>query len=632
METNFRVYNTKKEITMKKIIIFVLFATIVFNANSQQMQCTWVNQIGGPGWDVVTGMTQLKDSQLVITGSFYDKISFSTDTLLSNGSRDIFIARYQKDGTLVKAVSFGGAGYDYVKRVEPSGKDGFVMPIQFNQDIEIGGQKFESRYSNNLMLAWFDNKLDIAAHSLISSNGKFDITGLKTTPNGNFCFSGWFTDTLVAGNKEYVSRNAEDIFVGSISPQGKLKWLKHYEGDGADLSSSFIPGNDSIYYLAGLSAKGLSEGKKTPVPIPDGMSSLFISQISHSGKEKDIDFPLYGYDLVPVEILKDSLSVWILANFKHSAFLHKNEIASAGQSDVLLLKYNPEDHSVHYCRLGGKGNEKATGLVKSGDHIVVTGQFTDSLIFAGQRVVAVKQGSDIFIASVSLDCQPEDIISLAGEGLEFPCAMFADGTGIYIAGEFTGKMKVGAYELESNGEEDLFLARIENCRLRKPVEVIVKTFDDGLASQSWDLDAGAGYLDYNWNDSASVSRYFTALQAGTYKVTVTDTMGCVCSGEINISKTKSAKISPDMEEECEFKLFPTITSGIVYWQPASVWGAAKASVRIFDPVGRSIGSHVINELDKTVYQIDFSGKPEGVYLVEIAGDGFREKAKVIIKK
>ncbi|MBN2763505.1 MAG: hypothetical protein JXR41_10470, partial [Bacteroidales bacterium] len=99
---------------MKKAMIFFMFAIYVMGANSQQMQFDWIARAGGPGWDIVTDMAEMPGGNMAVSGAFYDSIFFSSDTLVSRGSRDVFLAIYKADGTPAKAVSFGGEGYDYV--------------------------------------------------------------------------------------------------------------------------------------------------------------------------------------------------------------------------------------------------------------------------------------------------------------------------------------------------------------------------------------------------------------------------------------------------------------------------------------------------------------------------------------
>ena len=617
---------------MKKTIILFLFVGLVLTVNSQQMQCAWINQAGGSGWDIVSDITTLPDGQILITGTFYDSIFFETDTLISNGSRDIFIATYQADGSFNKAVSFGASGYDYAKKVVPLNEGGFLVPIQFNKMVEIDGQEFESKHLNNLMLSWFDKNMKPTFQTILSSNGKFDITNLRTASDGDIYFSGWFTDTLLTENKEYISRNAEDIFLGKISNQGKLRWIKQFEGEGSDKPYSFISKKEDTNYLVGITSKGCSENKKAPTSVPDGMRHLFISQINSSGKEDDIDYPVYGYEIEPIEMLEDSSELWLLANFKYSSFLNMEEISSHGKNDVLLVKYNLQDHSTRYCQLGGRGNEKANGMVKYKDRIIITGMFTDTLAFAGQEIIASKFSSDVFIASVSSDCQPLNIISFTGESRKFPCSLTANETGIFLAGEFRNKMKAGKYELEAKGKEDIFVARIENCNTKNHLNISVKPLDENTANASWKLDAGPGYVSYVWNDSISLSRYYTAIQPETYMVTVTDTMGCIFTEEVNLFTNKSAVIVPDEEIKREFTLYPTITSGMIYWKPASIWEKNQASVKVFDSVGRLKSIEKINNLRAAVYRINLSGSSEGIYMIDISGNNFHETVKVIVKK
>jgi len=617
---------------MKKIFLLSIFACMVYSANSQQLKFDWVNQAGGPGWDIVTDMAELSDKQIIIAGAFYDSIYFQPDTLISKGSRDIFIASYKPDGSFNKAVSFGGTGYDYVKKVEPSGEAGLVMPIQFNQELQIGRQKFKASHLNNFLIVWFDKSLNMTDYALIGSNGSFDISSLEAAPDGDFYFSGWFTDTLVVENKDYVSLDAEDIFLGKISNKGKLKWFKTYKGIGSDVLLSFITEQDNVNFMAGVTSNGCFESKNVPVTIPEKMGHLFISRINNTGKESEIIYPVYGYDIEPVEILKDSSLLWLLANFKYSAYLNGIEISSYGKSDVLLVQYNLQDKSTKYCQLGGFGNEEATGLIKSGEHFIITGLFTGKLNFAGQDVVAGKFGTDVFIASVNNECQPDNIVSLTGKGSEFPCSVFASESGIYLAGEFNNIFKTGKNELTSAGKEDIFLARIENCSAKNPLTVSVKKLDLSLANESWELDAGPNFINYAWQNNTSFSRFFTAIMPGVYSVEVTDSLGCVYTKEVNLPGTKSAKIVPEDQGGHGFRLYPSVTSTLVYWEPSTSWEKGKTLVRVFDPAGKEVLRQQIDELSYLTYHIDFSGKSEGTYVIEVSGADFREISKVIVNK
>ncbi len=621
---------------MKKTILLFLFAGILFAANSQQMEFSWITQAGGPGWDIVTDIAELPDGQIVMTGSFYDKISFGGDTLVSNGERDIFIARYSADGTLNKVISLGGSGYDYVKKIVITGRSGIILPIQFDRELRLGEKEFKGKYLNNVVVSCFDKNLEPTNNFMAGSNGEFGITSLKMSPDSGFYFSGWFNDTLTIDNKMYVSKGGSDIFMGKASGKGKPEWIKHFEGEGNDRQNAFWVDEHDMNYVTGTTTAGCfgSEKKPKPARLDKEGNYLFLSQVDDSGNTGNVLYPVSGISVEPAGLLKDSTFLWLLANFEYSAFIGGAEVVSYGKNDVLLIKYNLTDHSANWCQLGGFGNEKANGLVKSGDGIMITGQYADSIVFAGKTIVSDRRGPDVFIAAVDNNCKPKNIVSFRGVGMDFPCSVLASGSGIFLAGEFNDTLVAGETILASAGEEDIFLARIENCSAKNPLKITMEMADHAGKNQSWELDAGEGFTTYSWDDSTSLGRYYIVEAPGTFKVEVTDSLGCFYSGEITLDGTKSAQMEEDEPglQERPFKIYPTITSGMVYWEPASAWIKNKATVRVYDPSGKVNQITEIQELTTAVYRVNFAAKAEGAWFVEVSGDGFREISKVIVKR
>ena len=97
-------------------------------------------------------------------------------------------------------------------------------------------------------------------------------------------------------------------------------------------------------------------------------------------------------------------------------------------------KVNQQTNEIKYYQLGGLGNETATGLVKSGNQVIIAGSFTDEITFAGTMAKNEEFGTDIFIAAFGEDCTPVSLVTFKGNQSEFPCAIISSGTGIYLAG------------------------------------------------------------------------------------------------------------------------------------------------------------------------------------------------------
>src|SRR5690606_29541822 len=119
---------------------------------------------------------------------------------------------------------------------------------------------------------------------------------------------------------------------------------------------------------------------------------------------------------------------------------------------------------------------------------------------------------------------------------------------------------------------------------------------------------------------------------GEYKVTVVDKAGCVFSDSITLMAKKSGEIISETKESHPYSLYPTLTKSAVYWSPSSEWVLQPANVKIFDVTGKVVIRQNIEQIYDTEYQIDLSSQPEGPYVVEISGKGFRETTKIVLKK
>ncbi len=617
---------------MKEIATIILIVCCLFPAHSQQIKVGKVSQAGGKGWDVVTDITQLSDGQILLTGAFYDKIVFQNDTLVSKGSRDIFIAGYKADGTFEKAISLGGSGYDYIKKIIPIRQNGFILPIQFNRELQVGDRKFHGKYLNNILVTGFDKMMTMTGYSVMGSNNKTELTDLATSPDSGCYITGWYADTLFTEGIPYLSKGGTEAYLGKVSGAGKLNWIKSYEGEGNDIQASLAVCTDGNIYMTGLTSKGCFGDRKAPQTKKDGSQYLYISQSDQTGNTGEVSYPLSGQSVEPVKIIRDSSAIWILANFRYSVKIGNTEVTCRGGSDIILIKRDVNSKLISFYQVGGTGNEKAVGMVKSGEQILLSGSFSGKLDFGDERIEVSKHGSNTFVATFTSECQPSDILSLGNEEGSFPCALIATQKGIYLAGEFRGKFEIGETTLQSAGKEDIYLARIINCGAKNPLNITYKHTVDSKKDSQWELDAGSGFKEYSWDNDASVSRYMVTDQPGTHSVTVTDDNGCVYTGELTLTSTKSATITNEEEAQSGFRLYPTLTGGLVYWEPSSSWVNEKATLRIYDASGKLFSQKKISALMNATYSIDFSGNTEGIYVIEISGNGFREVSRVVVKK
>jgi hypothetical protein len=104
---------------------------------------------------------------------------------------------------------------------------------------------------------------------------------------------------------------------------------------------------------------------------------------------------------------------------------------------------------------------------------------------------------------------------------------------IYITGSYRDTLNVGEKSIQSNGEEDIFIARLENCNQIAPK---FKTPELLCEGKNITLDAGPGFVSYNWNDGMSRISSLTVDKGGFYTLELVSKNGCTIYDTIEVNE------------------------------------------------------------------------------------------------
>jgi hypothetical protein len=104
----------------------------------------WARNDGGLSYDDANSITVLSDGSVVVIGDFYNLTVFGEGEpwetgLVSNGNKDIFVVRYNPDGSVVWARSAGGSGFEYGTFISALSDDSVVAIGKFG-DTGIFGE------------------------------------------------------------------------------------------------------------------------------------------------------------------------------------------------------------------------------------------------------------------------------------------------------------------------------------------------------------------------------------------------------------------------------------------------------------------------------------------------------------
>ncbi|MDD2635481.1 MAG: T9SS type A sorting domain-containing protein, partial [Bacteroidales bacterium] len=127
------------------------------------------------------------------------------------------------------------------------------------------------------------------------------------------------------------------------------------------------------------------------------------------------------------------------------------------------------------------------------------------------------------------------------------------------------------------------------------------------------LDAGAGFVEYLWNDN-STDQTLEAINSGWYYVTVTNEFGCMDNDSVYFDFVSDINLS---NTDIEIYVYPNPTNG-VFVVEVNVALNDIIKVKVFNSLGQIIESV---ESIQEVIEIDISNHIPGLYFIRIHQNG-----------
>ena len=354
-----------------------------FNPNGTLV---FAKKAGGTGNDVGLGIAILSDGSSFITGSFQGTAKFGageaneTD-LVSPGASDIFIAKFNPNGTLAFAKKAGSTAANQGSGIAVLPDGSSFVTGQFSGTAKFGtGEANEtdlvSAGSNDIFIAKFNPNGTLAFAKKAGGTGSDRGSGIAVQPDGSSFVTGFFQGTAKFGPGEanetdLVSAGNEDIFIAKFNPNGTLAFAKKAGGTGNNTASGLAVLADGSSFVTGRfsgTAKfGAGEANETDL-VSAGNFDIFIAKFNPNGT---LAFAKKAGGTITdlsngIAVLADGSS-FVTGSFLGTAKFgageaNETDLFSAGGSDIFIAKYNPSGTLAFAKRAGGTGNDTGNGI------------------------------------------------------------------------------------------------------------------------------------------------------------------------------------------------------------------------------------------------------------------------------
>jgi len=422
---------------------------------------SWVASHGSSDDDQALGVATDSDGNVYVIGEYRDTTIVGLDTLISNGGRDVFIAKYDALGEAIWALSFGDNNDD-------RGNDIIVTPTGdiwatgfFEGNIQVGSFSRSSVANQDGFLIKLSSSGSPLVLESFFGNGQCHGVKLASDALGNIYATGRYTQIVSAPGSLHSMPSAgdRDVFVAKLNSSGIVQWFKSIGGTGRDQGVGIAVSRSGEVAVTGLYNGSVTFGSQSITS--QGGDDIYVATFTASGVENWIStaggtandergrgVSYYGDDL------------YVTGFFKGNAAFDAQTLSATAGRDVFVARYNENGFVDWAEKLGGANEENGAAIAFDVDgNLYVVGEFKQEITSALGTVNSIG-AADAFVARFERD---GNIVSLENEGTISKDG-FTDVTvdgfgGLVFSGYFSRNLTLGSAQASAIGKTDAMVTK-----------------------------------------------------------------------------------------------------------------------------------------------------------------------------
>ncbi len=337
---------------------------------------------------------------IYVSGNYHGAVSFGTITLNSQGSGvNGFVVKYSPQGVPLWASSATGSGNTraYSIALTPSGE--LYWAGYYEASAAFGSNTLLSKGDSDVFLAKLDNNGNVLWAQ--SAGGTLQDYGSSVAVDaaGGVYLDGGFQGTAVFGNLSVSSNGQSDGFVAHYSAQGQVLFITGFGGPLSDTVANLRTNAvDEVYVVGGF--QGTATFGNLTLNSAGGTDGYVLKCTAQGLPLWANRFGDSGPDICSFMAVHPSGTVYISGTFNGTVPFGTQTLTSSGGTDIFLMRINATGTVSWAVRAGGLNNDYTGGLQYGANgRIYLGGRFTGSSAF-GATVLNSLGLQDAFIGAL----------------------------------------------------------------------------------------------------------------------------------------------------------------------------------------------------------------------------------------
>ena len=566
----------------------------------------WARHFGGAEADYASGIAIDSMGYIYVTGRFRGTLYYSdinnNDSLVSNGSDDIFLFKMDSSGNCIWFKSWGDSDDDHSFSILNTDINSTYVYGIFKDSLtfNINGTSYVPEASGGFDIFLFkvDSSGSVIWYKTYGSTVSDYGYCIKEDHNGDLIITGGIDHLCVFDTMTINSSGQKDIFASKLDTAGNIQWINTIGGKGDDRARSLAIDIENNIYLAGSFRDTVDfNTPSNNIQIANSNShDVFVLKINTNGTPMWVNtFGGKEWDQAQSIGIDENDNLYTVGKFKDTIVVNNNTIVSNGLSDIFIYQIDSDGNINWFETIGGVLDDVGWYVDVNYCNIMVTGYFQDTVDFnyntSQNNTMVCGSGTDVYI-------------------LKLAKANYGDTLTEYACGNYTSPSGNSIYNTSGFYSDTL----TNSCGADSIIHIhlTVDTLNATATNIGGNtLQANPSNMDYQWYDCnhnvnvQSATNQTATFINGTYAVIVNNGSCVDTSDCISVSQASIFELDNDI------KIFPNPTSGILYIKELDKLNNV-SSIQLTDNKGI-----LLKRIDIKTEKIDISKLSSGIYFLEI---------------
>ncbi len=370
----------------------------------------WMDNPGGSTHQEAHGIRADQDDNIYVTGFFKGNFQFAGTELEATADEDAFLIKYDKDGNELWGIAMHCQGVAEGREIVLDKDGNIIVGFRFSDsDLNIADTSLQNEGSLDVAIAKFNPEGELLWARSYGGNDLDFIMGLCVDIEGRIYFTGGFHSSVIdLGNYHFINTSDKRAaIIVQLSADGQVMWAEnHSDGYDQQFMAIVVDSNFNIY--SGGYFKGDFIFGSELITNAAGHFDVFLAKYNANHEHQWIKkISSDDYERTDALVLGNNGHVFLEVVTFGDLNFGNTTVINNGERDLAIAEYNPAGEVQWVLHAGGEDNDRSFGMAGGPfGNLYFTGYFYSQQLKIGNQQISNQGGMDSYIAALGPGCPP----------------------------------------------------------------------------------------------------------------------------------------------------------------------------------------------------------------------------------